>query len=142
VAVAAERHVATGDARVSAAAQVVGRRASTAVERADERLHGRTRRLRLAVERNVAHHQTRLDVSSAALGRAPRLLQRHTQTLATADARLRLLDPATTLERGWSITRTADGRTVRSAADIATGDALITTFAHGTATSRVEDITT
>ena len=35
--------------------------------------------------------------------------------------------------------RTADGRTVRSSADLGVGDTLITTFATGTATSRVQE---
>jgi exodeoxyribonuclease VII large subunit len=52
-----------------------------------------------------------------------------------------LLDPVHTMARGWSITRTADGRTVRSAADVQPGDTIVTTFATGTARSRVEETT-
>ena len=63
---------------------------------------------------------------------------RHLDGLAE---RVRLLDPATTMARGWSITRTADGRTVRHAADLAPGDLILTTFADGTARSRVEETT-
>lgn len=57
-------------------------------------------------------------------------------------ARLRLLDPVHTLARGWSITRTADGRVVRNAADLAPDAVIHTTFAEGTARSRVEEIST
>jgi exodeoxyribonuclease VII large subunit len=41
------------------------------------------------------------------------------------------------LTRGWSITRTADGRTLRSAADAAAGDELVTTLADGSVRSTV-----
>lgn len=53
---------------------------------------------------------------------------------------MRLLDPVTTMARGWSITRTADGRTVRDAADLAPGTEIVTTFARGSASSRVESV--
>jgi exonuclease VII large subunit len=45
------------------------------------------------------------------------------------------------MARGWSITRTLDGRTVRAGADVQPGDEIITTFATGTARSRVEETT-
>ena len=40
-------------------------------------------------------------------------------------------DPAAALARGWSVTRTADGALVRSVADVAPGDPLVTTVADG-----------
>jgi exonuclease VII large subunit len=43
------------------------------------------------------------------------------------------------MARGWSITRTLDGRTVRDAAQVQPGDEIVTTFANGTARSRVEE---
>lgn len=51
--------------------------------------------------------------------------------------RVRLLDPRTTMARGWSITMTKDGRTVRSVANVSTGDDLVTHLADGTITSVV-----
>ncbi len=50
--------------------------------------------------------------------------------------RVRLLDPKTTMARGWSIT-TKDGRTVRSVANVSTGDDVVTHLADGTITSVV-----
>ena len=41
------------------------------------------------------------------------------------------LDPARTLARGWSITRTTDGALVRAAGDVRAGTALVTTVADG-----------
>jgi exodeoxyribonuclease VII large subunit len=48
------------------------------------------------------------------------------------------LDPRAVLERGYSIVRDADGRIVRRARALATGDAVDITFAEGTAQARVE----
>jgi exodeoxyribonuclease VII large subunit len=49
-----------------------------------------------------------------------------------------VLDPARALERGWSITRTADGRLVRDLGDVAAGDRLVTTVVRGEIHSTVE----
>src|SRR5262249_43003248 len=54
------------------------------------------------------------------------------------EGHVRALDPAATLARGWSITRTAGGQLVRSTADAAPGDVLVTTVVDGHLTSRVE----
>jgi exodeoxyribonuclease VII large subunit len=83
--------------------------------------------------------RTRLDVVARALGAAaPRRL-----TAARADlaSRARLLDglrPERVLARGYSVTRTESGVLVRAAADVARGQALRTTVASGTISSRVE----
>ncbi|MEY3690755.1 MAG: exodeoxyribonuclease large subunit [Actinomycetota bacterium] len=66
------------------------------------------------------------------------VLEREMQRLAVHSAAVRLLDPASTMARGWSITRTADGRVVRSVDDVGAGDVLSTSVANGTITSRVE----
>jgi exodeoxyribonuclease VII large subunit len=53
-------------------------------------------------------------------------------------AQLESLSPLAVLGRGYSITqRTADGRVIRNAAELAVGDELTTRFAQGEATSRV-----
>jgi exonuclease VII large subunit len=54
-----------------------------------------------------------------------------------ADTRRALLDPARTLARGWSITRTGDGRVVRSIVDVVDGADLETLVGDGTIASRV-----
>jgi exodeoxyribonuclease VII large subunit len=57
-------------------------------------------------------------------------------------ARVDAADPARALARGWSLTRTADGRLVRRAGDLTAGQAIVTTFASGEARSTVTDIST
>jgi len=70
--------------------------------------------------------------------RARTALERQGQRVALHAATVRGLDPVVTMARGWSITRTADGRVVRSAADVAKGDTITTLVADGAITSTVE----
>ena len=57
---------------------------------------------------------------------------------ATADA-LRALSPMATLERGYAVERTPDGRIVRDPSSLAPGDALQVLLERGTVDARVED---
>jgi exonuclease VII large subunit len=43
------------------------------------------------------------------------------------------------LNRGYSLTRTIDGRLVRDAAEVNPGDVILTRVGNGEITSRVED---
>ncbi|MGH2685082.1 MAG: exodeoxyribonuclease VII large subunit, partial [Actinomycetota bacterium] len=52
--------------------------------------------------------------------------------LDAVESQVRVLDPANTLARGYSITRRDDGALVRKVADVAPGDELLTTLADGT----------
>jgi exodeoxyribonuclease VII large subunit len=63
------------------------------------------------------------------------------QHLHQVEARVRLLDPVHAMARGWSLTRTVDGRIVRSAAELRVGDEVVSVFADGEARSRVEATT-
>jgi len=64
-------------------------------------------------------------------------LQKAQHRLATARTKLDLLSPRSTLERGYSITRRADGSLVKTARSVATGDKLTTLVADGEITSVV-----
>jgi exodeoxyribonuclease VII large subunit len=65
-------------------------------------------------------------------------LDRRRMTLASAADALRALSPFATLERGYAVARTADGRILRDPAAVAAGDALQVTVARGTVETRVE----
>ena len=54
---------------------------------------------------------------------------------------MRALDPRRVLERGYSITRDADGRVVRTSDAVVPGTLVETELAYGRVTSRVETIT-
>ena len=56
-------------------------------------------------------------------------------------ARVRGLDPARILTRGWSITRRGDGTLVRSTDDVSIDDQLFTTLEGGEVTSTVNSVT-
>ena len=114
----AELGVAAADAEVATVAQGIRHRVVAAVERGDERMVQRARRV---------------------VAGADRVTERAAFHLDAVSQRVRLLDPANTMARGWSITRTTDGRTVRAATDLHPGDQIVTTFASGTARSRVEE---
>ncbi len=80
------------------------------------------------------------------IDRAGRVARASTGALRSAEQRLslhiarrRAVDPVHTLARGWSITRSADGRLIRSPEDVAVGDTLVTTFADGSVRSTVTD---
>lgn len=129
----------TGAARLDAVAHRLRGATHAVVERADERLHHRAGRLGPLAAGVVAAASTR---SEHAFTRVAGASQQH---LALAAARLdgldthvRLLDPVHTLARGWSITRTASGRVVRSVADVAVGTEVITTVADGSVHSTVQ----
>jgi exodeoxyribonuclease VII large subunit len=83
-----------------------------------------------------------LAAASARVGHgAGRRLAADTDRSAGRRAVLEAYDPRRQLARGWTLTHTADGRLLRRATDVAEGDALVTTFAGGTARSTVTDIT-
>lgn len=130
--------IATSTA-LSDRAHRIARRTHAAVERADERLGTRIDRVRAAPGRRLDAAQRRLADDQDRLARcAPRLLTAQGRALDAAESRLALLDPVNLLRRGWSITRTADGRLVRDPADTPAGSVVVTQLAGGTVTSRVE----
>ncbi len=92
-------------------------------------------RMHLKVEHN------RLDSIAARITASPsNVFTRETHRLDNARVRARALDPALALARGWSITRTADGSPVRSAADISPGTEVITILSDGQIRSTVSTV--
>jgi len=84
----------------------------------------------------------RLDELDARALRAVRGLVRLARQQAdTAAGRLESLNPLAVLGRGYSLTqRTADGRVIRAASELAPGEQIATRFAQGRSISRVEKI--
>ena len=116
-------HLSLAESRLSERGGLIRTRAVTAVERANTQLALAAQRLS---------------------GRPVVVLNNASQLVDALEGRVRLLDPVNTMARGWSVTRTGDGRTVRSIADVAAGDSLLTTLADGMVTSTVSgtDLTT
>ncbi len=86
--------------------------------------------------RGCADH---LDRAAARLAAgSPRITRQAQRHLDALESRVKVLDPSRTLARGWSLTRTADGRLLRSAHDVAPGDNLLTRVVDGEVRSVVD----
>ena len=97
--------------------------------------------LRSLTQTAVERARSRIAVSVELLRTRPRTaLERQTQKLMMHAASVRLLDPVTTMARGWSITRDSSGNVVRSISDIKKGDTVVTALADGSITSTVEGV--
>ena len=132
---------ATND--LSDTAHRIARRTHAAVERADERLGMRidtlSRSAPAALERaDEALQERRIRI----LDRATTVLERSSGRLDLVAARIAALDPAVQLARGWSITRDAAGRVVRSIDEVAAGDTVSVAVADGRITSTVTSTVT
>jgi exodeoxyribonuclease VII large subunit len=136
----AERAIGASEGRLHEVALGIRHRTLGAVDRGDERLRQRAERLGSSASRALDRAEATLVTAGAALRRAPGRLDPEVRHLDAVAARVRLLDPVNTMARGWSITRTADGRTVRAANELAPGTEIVTQFASGEAISRVEQI--
>lgn len=80
-----------------------------------------------------------LDASARALAiAATTAVSRVSDRLEATRSLLMALSPEATMKRGFSVTRTPDGHTVRSAADLADGVAIVTVLADGSVTSVVD----
>jgi exodeoxyribonuclease VII large subunit len=97
-----------------------------------------------------ARFDSHLDHQSAVVAESARRMARdarrrlddHGDRAASRRAVLEAYDPQRQLARGWTLTRTADGRLVRDVTGLSAGDSLVTTFASGTATSTVTEVAT
>ena len=98
------------------------------------RVHAPTERLRT--------RRARVEAAARALeSAAHRALERRRPRLGAAAARLDALSPLAVLGRGYAIAwRAESGRIVRSAAELAPGDALRLRFAEGEVAARVDAV--
>lgn len=98
-------------------------------------------RLRQVTENSLVRARSRISLAVERLRTRPRTaLDKQTQRLTMHAASLRLLDPVTTMARGWSITRDGNGNVVRSIDDVKQGDTLVTLVADGSISSTVEGV--
>ncbi len=98
-------------------------------------------RLATALRGEYIERQQRVDEAQSALLTQVRTRTReqrlHLERLA---AQLRALGPQAVLERGYSITRTTDGRVVTKATEVKAGQELETLLAEGTITSVAKNV--
>ncbi|MGO8876252.1 MAG: exodeoxyribonuclease VII large subunit [Acidimicrobiales bacterium] len=148
---------------VEDAAQAIASRARAALDRATDRVADRRSHLArsarhelekasssLVLARSNAAHGAKvcLERNRAAVGcqshelaRIGRhALQSEEQRVGNLRSMLAAFDPRRQLARGWSLTKTADGRVVRSVGEVATDDKIVTMLADGNVTSNVKQI--
>ncbi len=90
--------------------------------------------------RHFGQLRQRIDVSRVALAQASaRLLERQRSGIVLISRQLWLLSPLAVMERGYSLTRKADGSLVRSITDVASGEALRTQVKDGVIESTVRE---
>lgn len=141
IAAAAVEHVAAADVSLQHQVQSVRHQVVQAIERSDRRLSTSAVAVQTRVLAGLTRAAVHVDRATDRLRLVPARVHQRAERLDALAERVRLLDPVTTMSRGWSITRTADGRSVRDASQLSPGDVVVTTFAEGTATSRVEEVT-
>jgi exodeoxyribonuclease VII large subunit len=127
-----ERRAERASRAASVGAATAGHRLDARAERVGRAARGHLR----AADGGVSERSRRL------VQRAPRAVAVSERELGSREARVRALDPARTLARGWSITRTADGTVVRSPDQVRPGDELVTQVEHGPVRSTVTPAST
>jgi exodeoxyribonuclease VII large subunit len=126
--------------RVDLASEDLGRALEDVLAKRRERL------LALAVvvrqhrpDQRLAHERSRSDAVAGLLQRVfKQAFAAHRSRLGVAVDHLRLISPQATLERGYTITMKRNGALIRRAADILSGEHLITRFADGSVESEVQ----
>ena len=92
-------------------------------------------------QQRLREFEQRLDETGDRLHRAARQrIASANEKLAAAAAQLETLSPLNVLRRGYSLTRTAEGKLVCDAAQVRAGELLVTRVESGEITSRVEPI--
>ncbi|MXW61847.1 MAG: exodeoxyribonuclease VII large subunit [Acidimicrobiaceae bacterium] len=135
---AGRRAVQRADQRVETVRSGVAVLTANALDRSDRLLAARCSRL----VRTARSSQRRAVGQIAQAVARLEVAQRHGLTTAerrvdAVAAQVRALNPALALARGWSITRDGDGRVVRSAASVESGDIVTTQLADGDLTSTI-----
>ena len=115
------------------AAHGAGRAAGLQLEITRREVEHLSRRVGSAAPRVLALDSTRLADAAARIGPSvQRRLNGDRERLDGLAARSHAHDPAAAMARGWSITRGADGRALRSVDGLSPGDVIRTTLADGT----------
>lgn len=147
-------YLADAERRVLDVAPATLADAAARVEGAARHVRAGARRHLALAERNLGGRQDLIFRSAAAaptraaartdrgvevlVRRPPEILARAAALVDARSDQVRALDPKRVLARGYSITRTADGRVLRTASAVRASDELTTELAEGSVVSRVE----
>ncbi len=132
--------VRAGAVQLTAAAARLRRGAPAALAAEGRRVERAAGGIARDARRDVVAARRAVDGAAATLGRrAVPAVTRRSRDLDAVDARVRAVDPALALARGWSITYGPDGAVVRAVDALRDGDVLRTVVAGGEVRSRVVD---
>jgi exodeoxyribonuclease VII large subunit len=140
IARAVRRSLDVAEARLDDRARRVRRGAPRGLTRTEVQLDEVAGRAARGAGRSLAAADARVEAAGPVLaGRAGRVLDRAEQQLAHLAHRVTAHDPQRLLDRGWTITTTAEGRLLRTPADAPAGTHLTTRLRSGTIDSVVTD---
>jgi len=130
-----------GEARLDTAAARIAKQSPRIADRAQRTILAKAARLRARAGLGPHVARTRLTSHAARIrASAERAVRAEGRRLDTVEVRVETLDPRRALARGWSITRGADGRVIRSVSEVGEGQAMVTTVGDGTIHGRVTDV--
>ena len=125
--------------RIDSLRVAIGQNARRAIEKSEVLRSDLANRLVRAAGSSVRRHSDLLAAQQARIARSSTSsIRSQGERLDSLAARLRALDPARVLARGWSVTRHSDGQLVRSTTSLSAGDGLVTLVADGTVNSTVD----
>ncbi|MBV9191439.1 MAG: exodeoxyribonuclease VII large subunit [Betaproteobacteria bacterium] len=125
-------------ARVADCVRSLSREMRRLLQYAMQALDGCAKRLVHPAQRLRAGEQTLTQLRTRLAFSLGHRVHRCLAELSRLQASLAGMDPTAVLERGYSITRTPDGKVLRDAARIAEGDEIFTTLARGSVRSKVK----
>lgn len=142
IAAGARRKVAGDEAALAARHQRLVRSSRRALATQLQRLGASGGRIAGHARRTLTESRGSIAQRTQRLMRtAPLALERATLGLGARQDRIASADPIRLLDRGWSITRTADGSVLRGIGSLGVGDTIATTVAGGSVSSEVTDVT-
>jgi len=134
-------HGPRADAALASRATRVARAGRSGASQALTGLESRAQRVTHAAHGGLRSAGAKLDAHQTALPRvADRVLRTASNNIDHLDARVRAVDPAVLLRRGWSITRTTRGEVVTSLDGVQPGDTRVTEIHDGTIISNVSAV--
>ena len=138
IATVAEAQTSEAEEHLAQLAKRTARAGRDSLALAEQRLTSRSGRAAQAGRRSIEHVEQQLAARTSEVAKlADRVLRTATSNLGHTETRVRALDPAALLRRGWSITRNTNGDVVRTVAETQSGDTLVTEVADGAIISSV-----
>ncbi len=131
-------HQAQEAAALDTLQQRIGRAATECVAEARRRMERCSLMLPMLLARMCTNEQNRHRLMAQRLSSSLReRIQRERHRLELATQRLAAADPQAMLRRGYSITRTSDGRVATSIRDVSEGETITTQLADGTISAQI-----